>query len=442
MKPLNVTQLELPYHRDAAELAARFADLPGFVFLDSRKRRAEVGQYDIVTALPDHLYSVPDNQPAALMDWMQTLETSLVEGGRDSRTRIAVGFIDYEAAAASAGVGNRKLRGATAGIYSWHILQDHLQGKCWLIEDPDLDPAVSERIRERLEQPAEIANTPFSLQQPFRAETPKEKYLESIHRIKHYIAAGDCYQVNYAQRFSAPYEGDSFAAYCQLRDVAPGDFSAFLRLSSDHAILSLSPERFLSVEGRRIKTQPIKGTRSRSPDPLKDLEIAQELRRSAKDRAENVMITDLLRNDLGRFCEPGSVKTPELCALHSFDNVHHLVSLVEGKLRPEVSPGQVLAGCSPGGSITGAPKRRAMEIIDQLERSPRGVYCGSVFALGADGWMQSSIAIRTFEAVDNQLYCWGGGGIVHDSDPESEYQETLDKVGGFMRALEAGLINR
>lgn len=426
---------ELPYERDAALWARRFHDLPGFAFLDSRKRRAGVGQYDIITALPSQIHVLSDYD-GKVEHWFGALQNDLGLATAGGRTRLAIGYLDYDSAATALGVPSPVLRPACAGVYHWYVLQDHQQRRCWLMSDPALSDDIRTQVDARLDSNAAIPDPAvFALHAPFQPETERSDYLSSIARIREYIAAGDCYQVNYAHRFGAQFSGDAFSAYLTLRDVAPGDFSAFLRLTDEHAVLSLSPERFLSIDGDRVSTQPIKGTRPRSADPVEDAASARALRESVKDRAENVMIVDLLRNDLGRLCEPGSVVTRELCALHSFDNVHHLVSLIEGRLRDSVSPGEALLGCSPGGSITGAPKRRAVEIIRELEPSPRGVYCGSVFALGADGWLQSSIAIRTIEAVGDTLYCWGGGGIVHDSDADAEYQETLDKVGGFMRAL-------
>ena len=234
------------------------------------------------------------------------------------------------------------------------------------------------------------------------------------------------------------YGGSDFGLYNALKDVAPGDYSAFLRLQQGHAIISLSPERFLSIDGRRLYSQPIKGTAPRFDDPQRDAESAQALLASGKDRAENIMITDLLRNDLGQFCEPGTVTVTELCGLHSYGNVHHLVSTVRGTLKDGTTPGQLLLASSPGGSITGAPKKRAVEIISELESHTRGAYCGSVFVLAGNGWMQSSIAIRTLEINDQHLHCWGGGGITASSQWEAEYQETLDKVGPIMEALGNG----
>jgi para-aminobenzoate synthetase component 1 len=242
--------------------------------------------------------------------------------------------------------------------------------------------------------------------------------------------------VNYAQRFEATLEGDAWSAYRYVRTLLAGGFSGFLRTDEGHAILSLSPERFLRIHRGTVTSQPIKGTAPRHRDPEQDVALSKALLNSEKDRAENVMITDLLRNDLGQFCETGSVRVTELCGLHSFNNVHHLISTVEGKLAPGISAGQMLLATSPGGSITGAPKKRAVEIIAELEPVPRGAYCGSLFILGGEDWLQSSIAIRTLEVTGNNVHCWGGGGITASSQWEAEYQETLDKVGPIMAALE------
>jgi para-aminobenzoate synthetase component 1 len=258
-----------------------------------------------------------------------------------------------------------------------------------------------------------------------------------VAKVRALIAAGDCYQANIAQRFQCSYSGSEYGIYETLRDVAPGDYAAFLKLGSNHAVISQSPERFLSIDAGFIRSQPIKGTRPRFSDQKRDNDSANALLSSTKDRAENVMIVDLLRNDLGKLCKTGTVEVTELCALYSYDNVHHLVSRIEGELKPEVSPGAAFLAASPGGSITGAPKKRSVEIIKSLETGSRGVYCGSVFAMSANGWLESSIAIRTLEASNGNLYCWGGGGITWDSVPEEEFSETLDKVSGFMRALDS-----
>ena len=427
---MNNCYCELEYNGDPTAYAGVLASLPGFSFLDSRKRREGIGRFDIICALPCERFTLTDDDVA---QWMDRIEQGL---GKYGAGAIAIGHLDYDSAAATLGVSGTSFQPASAGIYRWHVLQDHHLKRCWLVSDSEMTGHELEQIRRRLMSPPAMPRDNFRLLAPFTAESSRRQYMAAIERIKDYIGRGDCYQVNFAQRFVSRFQGDCFYAFLQLRNVAPGDFSAFLRPSPAHSILSMSPERFLTISNGEVTTQPIKGTRPRHSDPQEDQRIAEELKLSIKDRAENVMITDLLRNDLGRYCEPGSVLTTELCALHHYDNVHHLVSTVTGRLKQDTSPGDILLGCSPGGSITGAPKRRAAEIIRELESEPRGSYCGSVFAIWPDGRLQSSIAIRTVEAVDDRLYCWGGGGIVYDSEPDAEYQETLDKVGPFMRTLE------
>ncbi|MDA3164773.1 aminodeoxychorismate synthase component I, partial [Pseudomonas aeruginosa] len=260
-------------------------------------------------------------------------------------------------------------------------------------------------------------------------------YRQAIRRIQDYIQAGDCYQVNYSQRFQAACSGSPWPAYRALREACPTPFSGYLRLA-DGAILSLSPERFLKLGKGKVETRPIKGTRPRGKTPEEDMALAASLLASPKDRAENLMIVDLLRNDIGRSCQPGSVRVPELFALESYPNVHHLVSSVTGELAPGKDALDLLEGSFPGGSITGAPKIRAMQIIDELEPSRRGIYCGSLFYLDVRGEMDSSIAIRTLLVRNGQVSCWGGGGIVADSHWEDEYQETLDKVRVLLETLE------
>ncbi len=257
-----------------------------------------------------------------------------------------------------------------------------------------------------------------------------------ICRIQEYLAAGDCYQINLTQRFSAPYQGDEWQAYCLLATANKAPFSAFIRLP-ESALLSLSPERFLLLDGRHIETKPIKGTRPRHPDPTTDRQVARELAQADKDRSENLMIVDLLRNDIGRVSRPGSVSVPHLFAVESFPAVHHLVSTIHGELDARWQGVDLLRACFPGGSITGAPKIRAMEIIEELEPQRRNAYCGSIGYLSQHGRMDTSICIRTLIAEAGRLHCWAGGGIIADSDADSEYQETYDKVARILPPLSA-----
>ena len=301
---------------------------------------------------------------------------------------------------------------------------------------PSLAVAERERLIELFAQPAQSEPGTFSLKHPMQPDISAEFYQHALQKIQHYIQAGDCYQVNYTQRFSAPCEGDPWAAYCALRDACPTPFSGFVSLPEDTAILSLSPERFVHVSQNQVETRPIKGTRPRGHNPAEDAANAAELLASTKDRAENLMIVDLLRNDLGRTCRTGSVSVPQLIALESYPNVHHLVSSVVGELAPGKDALDLIGDSFPGGSITGAPKIRAMQIIDELEPTRRSIYCGSLLYLDVRGEMDSSIAIRSLLVKDGRVNCWGGGGIVADSDWHDEYQESITKVKVLLDTLQ------
>lgn len=287
---------------------------------------------------------------------------------------------------------------------------------------------LSESLRETTDHPAQIGG--------FRARTTREVFLRGVERIKEWIAAGDIYQVNLSQAFEAQVSGGSlFGLYEALRDASPAPMAAWLSLDGKE-VLSSSPETFLKISGRGIETRPIKGTRPRFPDPDEDRRSAYELQTSPKEIAELVMITDLLRNDLGQVCEFGSVEVTEMLQLETLAQVHHLVSTVTGTLRPQTDAIEALTACFPGGSITGAPKKRAMEIIRELETEPRGIYCGAIGWLGFNGESSFNIAIRTLIRDGDKLIYQVGAGIVADSDPQHEYEETLHKAAGIRLAVE------
>ncbi len=271
-------------------------------------------------------------------------------------------------------------------------------------------------------------------------------FLAAVERAQRYIRAGDIYQVNLSQRLTAQCDGTGWELFQRLSAVSPAPFSAFLDCNdgnrlSRFQIASSSPEQFLRLSGSHIQTRPIKGTRSRAADPTRDAQLAYELQTSAKELAELVMITDLLRNDLGKVCDFGSVQVPELARLEKFAQVQHLVSTIEGRLRNDVTHFAAFASCFPGGSITGAPKFRAMEIIDELEPISRGPYCGAIGYLGFNRESQLSIAIRTAICRDGVAHFNVGAGIVADSNPAAEYEETLAKAAGFLAALKLELQN-
>ena len=267
----------------------------------------------------------------------------------------------------------------------------------------------------------------------FAPQISREHFCGMVRRAKDYIAAGDIYQVNLSQKFTSPWRGDALNFYEALRHYSPAPYSAYLDLGG-RAVLSSSPESFLQLSGSRIRTRPIKGTRPRHPDPLADEKSAYDLITSPKEIAELVMITDLERNDLGRVCEYGSVHVSELLKLERYEQVFHLVSTVEGRLRDGVDHVTALRACFPGGSITGAPKKRAMEIIAELEPAERGLYTGAIGWFGFNGESQFNIAIRTMIVENGEAHFHVGAGIVADSEPEAEYEETLHKARGILMA--------
>jgi len=318
------------------------------------------------------------------------------------------------------------------GIYTKAVVFDRVTDKYLLICPTAERASITSAIQSLLDEPQEIA--PFSLQSPWQSNMTEVQYTEKFSKVQAYLQSGDSYQINLAQRFKADYTGNEMAAYLTLREANKAPFSAFIR-TNENAVLSISPERFFKLNQDKVQTKPIKGTRPRSLDKTTDLALAEELSVSTKDRAENLMIVDLLRNDISRVCVSGSVKVPHLFAIESFPAVHHLVSTVEGQLKAEFNATDLLRAGFPGGSITGAPKIRAMEIIEELEPHRRSVYCGSIGYISACGKMDSSITIRTLICEKNSIYCWAGGGLVADSNVESEYQETFDKVGKILPLL-------
>jgi para-aminobenzoate synthetase component 1 len=278
---------------------------------------------------------------------------------------------------------------------------------------------------------------PLPAELDFRSEITRKDYIRMVRRAQEYVKAGDIYQVCLAHRFTADFVGDPWSLYLALREASPAPHAAYLRLG-DETVLSSSPECFLKMSGRRISTRPIKGTRPRRRDPEEDEHQAFELRTSPKEIAELVMITDLERNDLGSVCEFGSVSATELLHLERYAQVFHLVSTVEGKLRKEVSQVAALAACFPGGSISGAPKKRALEIIKELEPSPRGLFTGAIGYFGYNGESQFNIAIRTLVIRNGRAIFHVGAGITADSVPEKEWEETLHKAAGILQAARIG----
>ena len=446
---------ELPYHADSALLFEPFADRPWAAFLDSGRPLSPLGRYDILTADPQMTLvtrggltelrgrdrcELSREDPFALLRERLGVDREPIPGLPFGGG--AIGWFGYD-------LGRRierlpvlaedaeQIPDMAVGIYDWALVVDHAERRSWLVA-AGRDPATAARWDERIAQfssPSVPKHRLFRVRGAVQSNMTRAQYGAAFDRIQRYIRNGDCYQVNLAQRFAAPAVGDPWQGYRELRRLNPAPFSAYL--TTPYAqVLSSSPERFLHLRDGAVMTKPIKGTRPRGASPEADSVLAMELARSIKDRAENLMIVDLLRNDIGRVCRTGSVRVPKLFAVESFATVHHLVSTVTGRLRQGEDAASLLRACFPGGSITGAPKIRSMEIIEELEPHRRGVYCGAVGYLGFDGAMDSNIAIRTLVNSDGVIRCWAGGGIVFDSDVDAEYQETFDKAAAMLRLLE------
>ncbi|SFI17245.1 aminodeoxychorismate synthase component I [Planctomicrobium piriforme] len=458
-----------------------FAHLRGVVLFDSSLRRLPLGRYSFLSAEPFEVFEQAQARDAAVLPLMearlQTLRCETVpdlppfQGG-------AAGLLSYELGQSFERLPNprwnpMRLPAAVIGLYDWTLAWDHVQSRCWFVGHDFGDSTSKVRAEERWRQVQELLTSseseqlkgesdqrfaphPRPLSPEYRGEggvlegmpvfeLPQlvglvsnfdhSRYLAAVQRVIDYIHAGDVFQANLSQQLYFPAKRSPLEHYLTLRRKNPAPFASYFA-HDDWAVLSSSPERFLQVRNRTVSTRPIKGTRQRRPAPEADLFTRDELRESGKDRAENVMIVDLLRNDLSRVCQAGSIRVPELCQVEAYETVAHLVSEVQGTLRDEATLSDLLKATFPGGSITGAPKIRAMEIITELEQTARGAYCGSLFYAGFDGTFDSSILIRTMTQRGGWLSLPAGGGIVAQSEPEQEYQETLHKVRGLLRSLQ------
>lgn len=441
---------------------AALAGQKGSVLLDGGAAEGARARYSILAADPFAWIEVPGTGADPFMALEQALAPFKRPAlpGLPAFTGGAIGFIGYEAGRHLERLPPPRATGLDLpdmafGLYDTVAVLDHQTGEGWVMSGAEREadiaarPALARRLagalRERLLSAPPLArdNGDGLLRRPgWEAELAPEEYRAKVARILDYIRAGDIYQANMTQRFLGRLRPGVTAwdAYRRLRPRTAAPFSAFLSLGDGRAIASGSPERFLSLTAEgAIETRPIKGTRPRHADAARDAELAAELLASEKDRAENLMIVDLLRNDLSRVARIGSVKVPSLWGLESYRTVHHLTSVVTAQLRPGLGPVDLLRASFPGGSITGAPKIRAMEIIHELEPARRGPYCGSVMWIGWDGAMDSSIVIRTAAISGDRVQVQAGGGIVADSDPEAEYQESLTKAKAILTAFDPAM---
>lgn len=402
---LNAVSLDLT----PVEVAARARHLPDLVFFDSAQEVASGDQVSIVAANPRAVFAGKSEADWAALQQAIAAHRTAAACDDGLPRGFAAGAVEYD------------------GAFRFGLYEDAL-----IFRHADATWCELGALREQLAQappPARCARPDF---QPMLRQ---EDFCAMVRRAQAYIAAGDIYQVNLAHSFQALWDGDPFAFYEALRHYSPAPQAAYLQ-HSGRAVLSASPELFLKMSGAAVRTRPIKGTRPRRADPHADEKSAYDLITSPKELAELVMITDLERNDLGQVCEYGSVTVSELLKLERFEQVFHLVSTVEGRLRAGIDHVSALRACFPGGSITGAPKKRAREIIAELEPVPRGLYTGAIGWFGFNGESQFSLSIRTLLVEGNRAHFHVGAGIVADSVPEAEWQETLDKAGGMLLTAE------
>ena len=430
------------------DTCVRFSGLPHLLFLDS-SAQGTLGRYSFLAADPVAVARTPEAARELLRPHRRPPLPRLppFQGG-------IAGYLGYDWGAELEHVARPgadrvtpQIPDVLLALYDWVIAWDHLEGMAWVIStgiaaDDGARGWAKERlvwVKQRLSTPDPPSTTLHRPPPPSTAlasNFTRAEYEAGVSRIRDYIAAGDVYQVNLAQRFHTPFGGSPLALYRRLRARNPAPFGAYLEFTGA-AITSISPERFLRLDAttRAAEARPIKGTRPRGATPAEDAALARALTASEKDRAENIMIVDLLRNDLGKVCRPGSVTVPKLFALESHPTVHHLVSTVTGVLADDRDAFDLLRAAFPGGSVTGAPKIRAMEIIAELERAPRGVYCGAIGYVSNTGAMDFNIPIRTIVLHDGMATFHAGAGIVWDSEPAAEYQETLAKVRTMREAL-------
>ncbi|WP_288343759.1 aminodeoxychorismate synthase component I [Pseudoalteromonas sp.] len=438
--------IKLDLSGDCIALFSHFAHLPHAVLLDSANSEHVNSRFDIIAIAPLKRLEVRENTcfvdgKAQSSDCFSLMKAGLQEFNHTANpnnlpfTGGWLGYFGYDLGRVIETMPNHaendiNMPQMAVGLYPDALIFDKQQQSWFYVCQPNQNRLAL--YQQHLNETP--ASAEFALQSDWQSNMSKASYSEKFEKIQAYLKSGDCYQINLAQRFKAEFSGSTWQAYKQLREANKAPFSSYIN-HPDGAILSISPERFISINQGQIETKPIKGTLPRLADPEQDQAQATRLQQSEKDRAENVMIVDLLRNDLGKVARPGSVTVPSLFAIESFPAVHHLVSTVRAELADGKDAVDQIHAAFPGGSITGAPKIRAMEIIEELEPHRRSVYCGSIGYLSACGNMDTSITIRTLVCHQGAIYCWAGGGIVADSKVDLEYQETYDKVNKILPLL-------
>jgi para-aminobenzoate synthetase component I len=441
--------VELNTKLNSFELFTIFKNDDHSFILDSAMDENKLGRYSFISAKPFKILKYKNSNENPLNSLKEELSKYNVTNNSDLPfIGGAVGYLSYDLGnymekLPRNAVDDTNVPDLYFGLYNWVIVIDHLEHKTY-VATPDIDGQGEEilvdKIREKIAK-SEIDGIDSICYEEKEIEPTKlisnfkkENYLQAVEKVREYIRTGDIYQANLTQRLSGKTSLSSYELYRDLRRISPAPFGAFLNFEETH-ILSNSPERFIKFFGNNIETRPIKGTRPRGKTIEEDLLLQEELRNSEKDKSELLMIVDLERNDLGKVSRIGTVKVPELFVIEPYANVHHLVSTVIGELEEGKNCIDIIEGTFPGGSITGAPKIRAMEIIDELEPTQRNVYTGSIGYIGFNGDMDLNIAIRTIIKQDENVHFQVGGGITWDSNPEDEYQETIDKAKSMMKAL-------
>ena len=431
-----------PSPQSAFELLNRLKHLTGLTYLhdDNAPVIAFLPQEFLLfqQSTPQQFYQTQFNQYQPRSETISILEFTEFHDHQDTSNHIVgfhggyIGFLSYDYGAAQwVKVAARAQPCFFLGKYTSFLKYE--QDAWFFYSDDQHAQEIYQHLCECLQQPQPTLN--LSLQEPCAPRWSKQQYLDVFHKVQEYIKAGDCYQINLTQEFTAAAYGSLLSQAKDLWALTHAPYAGYLEIN-DFELLSCSPELFIEFQAdRKIKTRPIKGTMPRFEDVEQDQRSKEQLNNSEKDRAENVMIVDLLRNDLSVYAETGSVQTTKLFEIESFNQVHHMVSEITATLKPEMNPMQMLLSALPGGSITGAPKIRAMQIIEELEQQPRGAYCGSLGYFNFDGTGRWNILIRSIQKYQDQLSMWAGGGITIASDAEAEYQECFDKISAMLNLV-------
>ena len=447
MSRLNIIKFE--YRNNSKEIYSIVENLDWAVLLDSNSAKFPNQNYDIISCNPikkifgkgtdsifienseeKHIESDPINVLRENMDLDSNHDELPFTGG-------AIGFLSYDQGNTYENINQKsddfKMPYIAFGIYDWAIILDHKKKETILVFK-NKNNLIENLITKLSNEILITEDDSFTVTSDYKSNLTYEEYEKRFQKIQKYITDGDCYQINFSQRFSLSYEGSAWAVYRKLCNSYAAPYSAYMNYPFAK-IMCFSPERFLYHKGDFVETRPIKGTRPVSSDQTLNSKYLNDLSTSKKEKAENLMIVDLLRNDFGRNCEFGSVNVSELFKIETFSNVHHLVSTVQGKISSDSDIFKLLRECFPGGSITGAPKIRAMQIINELEKNNRGIYCGAIGYISNNNQSDLNIAIRTAITINNKIYFWGGGGITSDSVASSEYEETLDKIKPLLNSL-------